>query len=129
MTTDVTLSHVTYDEKYVEWVLYLVEDGPWPIKEQEWRRCLLRIQQNVLAAVDVAVDGHLAARYPESERRGVRIQVDSPSGSPKRLEELVEAIRRHLGSDREYARAIRESAFIRGLRLVTGKELGRFEHR
>lgn len=128
MTTPVTIDLITEDHKNGEWVLYLVEDGPWPTVDSEWRSYLMRIQQRVLAAVDIAVDGHLAAKYPDSQGCEVRIQVDSPSGSPKRLDELIEALKRFLGSDPVYSKAIEDSGNIRGLRVVTGREMGRFIH-
>ena len=126
MSERVTIDHVTQDPRTDEFVLYLVDDGPWPDVESEWKARLKAIQDRVLAAADVAIDGHLAARYPDSMGKAVRIQIDSPAGSPGRLEELVSALKRFLREDESYASATAASKFIRGLRLVTGKELGRF---
>ena len=53
----------------------LVETGPWvPGTEQ---RELRRIQDRLYDCVDVAVDGLLADKYPDSRGRPVRIQLDT----------------------------------------------------
>jgi hypothetical protein len=54
------------------------------------------------------------------------LQLDSPRGTPVRVEELVDAVRRFLDNNEEYRKAIDESPYVKALRFVTGKELGRF---
>jgi hypothetical protein len=55
--------------------IILVETGPWAPGAEEAE--LRRIQGRLYACVDVAVDGHLAAKYPNSKGRPVRIQLDT----------------------------------------------------
>lgn len=126
MSRRVSIDLVTYDERNDEFVLYLVEDGPWPAVDTEWAPRLLEIQDRVLSAADAAIDGHLAQRFPITSRAAVRIQVDSPSGCPKELEDLILAIGRFLDEDPSYAAGIRASLHIRAMRVVTGKQMGRF---
>src|SRR5262245_19851706 len=128
MSKRVTINHITHDPRTDEFVLYLVEDGPWPSAESGWETRLKAIQDRVLDAADVAINGYLAAKYPDAVGNGVRIQVDSPFGSPQQLDELVCALKCFLVEDESYATAIANSKSIRGLRLVTGKEIGRFRH-
>jgi hypothetical protein len=127
VSESLTADLVTYDQGNDEYVLYLVEDGPWPHDEAEWRARLSGIQGRILSAADVAIDGHLAEKYPDSRGRKVRIQVDSPAGSPNQLEDLVGAVERFLREDPAYSEAIKNSGQIQGLRVVTGKQLGRFK--
>jgi hypothetical protein len=124
--TRVTIDTCTYDPSNEEFVLYLVEDEPWPDDDPGWRSRLTSIQDRILSAVDVAVDGHLSAQYPESRGHKVRIQIDSPSGCPDHLEGLVAEVGRFLREDRSYADAIAGSPQVLGLRVVTGKQMGRF---
>jgi hypothetical protein len=126
MTSTVTIDTITHDPANDELVLYLVEDGPWPASEEDWRACIRSIQDRILSAVEIAVDGGLTTRYPDSVGKGVRIQIDSPAGCPAPLEELVEAVARFLREDPSYAAAIEKSLHIRSLRVVTGTEMGRF---
>jgi hypothetical protein len=126
MTTSVTISHVTHDPATDEWVLYLVEDGPWPTSEKDWPHTLRRIQKRVYDAIDVVVDGQLAKRFPDSLKKAVRVQIDSPSGIPSPLAGLIVRFQQALRSDEEVGLRSRASEFIDGLRIVSGHEMGRF---
>lgn len=126
MTATTTVDVVTWDEANGEWVLYLVESSPWPCDDDGWRARLGAIQDRILDAVDAAIDGGVAQRFPDSRGKRVRVQFDAPEGTPDRVALLVEAIRRHLRNDPIYADAIRSSQHVSGLRVVTGAELGRF---
>lgn len=123
----VTFDLITEDPGSGEFVLYLVEDGPWPTSDQDWSVRLRSIQDRVYSAADVAIDGLLAGKYPESSGRPVRIQIDSPGGCPSKLEALIEAMRTVFREDPGYLVAIKDSQHIAGLRVVTGKEMGRFQ--
>jgi hypothetical protein len=122
----VTIDIITHDPNTDEFVLYLVEDGPWPESSKTWDEILSVIQERVLSAADVAIDGYLADKQPDSRGKRVRIQVDSPNGCPEQLQVLVSAIDDFLATDQSYSSAVRKSNHISGLRVVTGKQLGRF---
>src|SRR5258707_14932136 len=92
----VKIDLVTQDHDADEFVLILVEDGPWPVESAHWGERLSRIQTRIFEAIDVAVDGHLAAKYPDSKGKIVRVQIDSPGGAPPRLMDLVSKIKERL---------------------------------
>jgi hypothetical protein len=111
-----------------EFALIIVEDGPWPDENSDWSNCLSRIQSRIYNAMDIAIDGHLAAKYPDAKGRRVRIQIDSPRGIPKRLMQLISNLRNLLDQEKnEYHIAIKQSKFTQGLRIVTGHEMGSFQ--
>ena len=122
-----TIDLITETSETGEFALILVEDGPWPEDDTEWTRCLSRIQSRIYDAVDVAIDGHLAAKYPDSKGRAVRVQIDSPNGLPSALAKLVAKMKAHFETDGEYSNAIRQSPFFQGLRITTGHEMGCFK--
>src|SRR5437867_948264 len=122
----VSIDLITYDGAHDEFALYLVEDGPWAAEEKERKAQLKVIGDRVLFAVDAAVDGVVSRNYPDALNKAIRIQVDSPHGSPEDLDRLVTAIREFLRTDATYSAAIAGSRYIRGLRVVTGKVMGRF---
>jgi hypothetical protein len=126
MSETIQIDLITEDPIHGEWVLYLVEDAPWPTDEPGWKMRLKAIQDHVLSAVDVAIYGHFAQRYPESSGSRVRVQIDSPSGCPPRVEELVSAIRQFLNEDEGYRAGVEQAEHVAGVRVVTGKEIGRF---
>jgi len=109
-------------------VVYLVEDGPWPTEDYGWKECLSRIEGRIFDAIDAVVDGQVAEKYPESLGKKIRVQIDSPSGLPLALANLVSKVREHLGKENEYHSAIEQSRFVRSLRISTGHEMGRFKN-
>jgi hypothetical protein len=123
----VTFDLVTEDPVHGEAVVYLVEEGPWPRDEAGWDARLRGIQDRLYDAVDAVVDGRLAARFPDLHGKPVRIQIDSPSGCPTRLQVFVRRFGEALAGPGEYREAIARSAFVNGLRVVTGHEMGRFQ--
>jgi hypothetical protein len=123
----VNIDLITEDPGSGEFVMYLVEDGPWPTSDSDWNLRLRSIQDRIFSAADVAIDGLLAEKYPDSSGSPVRIQIDSPSGCPSKLEALVEAVRTFFREDPSYSAAINNSSHIAGIRVVTGKEMGRFQ--
>ena len=127
MADRVTVDLVTYDQANDEYVLYLVEDGPWPQDEASWNSRLADIQERILSAVDVAIDGHLVKKFPDANGRKIRIQLDSPNGCPIQLSRLVTALGRFLLEDAAYAAAIQAAPQLQALRVMTGKQMGRFE--
>ena len=56
----VTVDLITEDVASDEWVLYLVEDGPWPEPDSNWHACLQAIQDRILSAADAAIDAKRA---------------------------------------------------------------------
>ncbi|MEN6505041.1 MAG: hypothetical protein ABFD92_10905 [Planctomycetaceae bacterium] len=121
------LDLITLDDANGEIVLYLVEDGPWPDDEREVSACASRIQERIFGALDVAVDGHLAKKYPEMKSDRIRIQVDSPHGAPTWLSELIDQIGRCFEQNQECRDAIKNSPYVRALRIVTGHQMRRFK--
>lgn len=122
----VDISFITEDPESGEFVLYLVEDGPWPKAGAALKACMVRIEGRILAAVDAVLLGVLSEHYPDSKGRPVRIQVDSPHGAPKELDQLIERVRTFMRSNEEFLQSVRNCAFVADISLVTGKELGRF---
>ncbi|HYG67039.1 MAG TPA: hypothetical protein VD838_05245 [Anaeromyxobacteraceae bacterium] len=124
--SEVCVDFVTFDEANDEWAVYVVEDPPWPKDEEGWKARLSALQDRVLDIADAAIDGGVSARFPESRGRRVRIQVDSPTGTPERLQSFVEKLQRYLATDPTSSRAVQASSHVEGLRVLTGRQMGRF---
>ena len=127
--TAIKVDTVTYDPKNDEYVLYFVENGPWPDAPAALQGLLGEIQNKVFDAMDAAIDGSVVRVYPDSLGKKVRIQVDSPGGCPAQLEELIVKIDNYINETKQYATAIESSPCITGLRVVTGRMMGRFERK
>jgi hypothetical protein len=113
----VTIDVVTEDPATQEWALYLVEDGPWEANQLEGR--LRSLQERIYQAVDVALDGHLANKYPGSRGKKVRIQVDFYDEPPRKVAMVVRAIAEFIRKSPEYRKDIKSSEYIRAIRIVS----------
>jgi hypothetical protein len=112
----VTIDFTTIDRTNDEFVMYLVEEGPWT--EPGLAERLRAIQARVYNAVDVAIDGYLARVHPESRGSKVRIQIDLHDRPPEVVEALVRKLADHIAGSAEYRRDIEASENIAGLRIL-----------
>jgi len=113
---------VTEDPLNDEFVLYLVENGPWIIPLDDRLRI---IQDRLYNSLDAVIDGHLAAKYPNSKARKVRIQVDAHDSPPKSVLEVVRRFSSHLLNDIKLQQAISNSPFVQSIRVVNAIDIGR----
>jgi len=118
---ELTVDLVTEDPINDEYVVYLVEDGPWTSIENQLRK----LQERLYDSFDMIVDGHVATKFPQSLGRKIRLQVDSYNSPPRELIEFVWKFSDYLKNDSERKRLISNSPFIAALRLVNGSDIGR----
>ena len=71
--SEVTIDLVT-ERPDGRFAMILVEQGPWTGDRDKHLRML---QDRLYDYVDVAIDGHLAKRFPESSGRGIVIRIDA----------------------------------------------------
>ena len=125
--TTAKIDLITENHTTGEFVLIIVEDGPWPVTNSDWTECLSRIQTRIYDAMDIAIDCHLAMKYPDAKGKKVRIPLDSPSGAPHRLIQLVSKLRELIVTDtNNYSLAIKKSPHISGLSITLGHEINPF---
>ena len=122
MSSSTKIDLITFDSKVGEFALYLVESGPWEINLLQQRAESL--EKRVFNSLEVILLGLLAAKYPESVGKPVRVQVDLHDGAPDLLYGVVDKVRKKLMRTGGQAR-IQSSHFIKGFRLVTREQLGR----
>jgi hypothetical protein len=111
----VAVDFFTLDPRHDEYVMYLVEEGPW--SDVQMCERLAEIEERIYGAADVAIDGHLAGEHPESIGMNVRIQVDLHD-APAEVEDLVHRVAEHIVSDAQYSVDIAKSPHVRQLRIV-----------
>lgn len=95
------------------YILGLVEEGPWGRKRAETQ--LRRIQQRLYDAIDVAIDGHLAARYPESRGRAVVIRLTCYDTPDEPVREFFDAFVTHARTDPEIQHALQAGGWVKSL--------------
>jgi len=70
---DFTVDFVARGDTVDEWRMVLVEEGPWPPPFDDEMR---RLQTRLYDCIDAALDGQLAAKFPETQGKRVVIQLD-----------------------------------------------------
>lgn len=126
MKRTLKIEFVAYDRINDEHVVYLVEDRKISKSGDKRAKQLKRIQDRIFDCVDVAIQGQIAKQFPASLKKNIRIQIDSPTCYCVEIADLIAAVRQFLSSDPVYARAVQESPFVKGLRVLSGHEIGRF---
>jgi len=121
----ITFNLITDDSKNDEFVVYLVEAGPW---RDALHGRLEKLQGRLYDAFDAIVDGALASEYPETKGRRIRIQVDCHNSPPKTVLDIVRKFAAFIHDNKEYQNAIRESPFVADVRVVNGSDVGRRLH-
>ena len=76
---------ITFDQTSGEYALIIATAGPWEESEEEKARLLQKIN-NYLRFI---IDGDLAAYYPHSYGRPIRIQIDSSAVTPPTIGLLI----------------------------------------
>lgn len=122
-----TIDVVAFDPVCDHYSLHLAEAERLPDEVNERRARLKAIQDRVSNAFDAAVDGYIARQYPETLGHTVRIQVNCPFGADDDIELLVQRVADYMSSADEYVMAAKESAYIRAVHVVTGRQLVRFQ--
>ena len=100
MTKKITIDFVGNDPENDEFVLFLVEEGPWENSSSEDR--LRVIQDRLYNTVDVAIDGILFEKYPNQRGRKVRIQLDCYDPPSDLIKQLVNAVDQFVNNSEEY---------------------------
>jgi hypothetical protein len=119
---NITFNLITDDPKNNEFVVYLVESGPW---SHDVGERLKKLQGRLYDAFDAVVDGALSSKYPESKGRRIRIQVDGYNSPPETVLNLVRKFAAFIHESQEYQNAIKESSFVTHIRVVNGSDFGR----
>jgi hypothetical protein len=94
-------------------ILVLVEEGPWDADETELQ--LRRLQDRLYDCVDTAIDGHLAAKYPDSRGKPVVIRVDCYDTPDQPLRDFIERFSEHIVKSEEVQRDLASQGFVRSL--------------
>jgi hypothetical protein len=112
-TQQVKIDLVTEHPETGVFAIILVETGPWTPGTEEAE--LRRIQGRLYDCVDVAVDGHLAAKYPNSRGRPVRIQLDTYDIPEGLVRPFFDRFADHVGAWVEVQEAIQAKQNVKSI--------------
>lgn len=107
--SNVTVDFVARGEVQGEYRMVLVEEGPW-IRPYIGR--LKRLQERLYGCIDAAIDGELAAQFPESKGTRVIIHVDCYDAPKVEIEDFFRRFSAGALTADAYRSSVRESRFI-----------------
>jgi hypothetical protein len=113
MSHKATINLVTYDPKRDAHVLVAVEQGPWPSSDNS--DSLRRLQEKLYDYVDIAVDGILASKYPESKGKSVVIRLDCYDTPREDCEKFFFRFAEYIHTSKEIQTAITEQGHIKDI--------------
>ena len=95
-----------------QWKMVLVEEGPWvdPVDDQ-----LRRIQERIYDCIDAALDGQLAASFPESRGKDIVIQLDCYNLPRPDVEDFFTRFTEGVFVIEDYRNALERSRFVRSI--------------
>src|SRR5713226_1754799 len=109
-TRRLTIDLVTERPSDGAFILILVEEGPWKAGETQVQ--LRRIQDRLYDCVDAAVDGHLAAKYPDSHGRPVVIQLDCYDTPDRPVREFMKRFASSIANSEEVQGDLAAQGFV-----------------
>ena len=109
MSHKATIDLVTYDQKRDAYIPVAVEDGNGSAGS------LRGLQERLYDYVDIAVDGFLAEKYPESKSKSIVIRLDYYGKSREPCEQLFFRFAEHIHASAEIQAAIAEHRHIKDI--------------
>ncbi len=101
----------------MEYKMVLVEEGPW---KDSVEMNLARIQDRLYGCVDAALDGQLAAQFPEALGKTVVISIDCYDVPVGDVREFFERFSKGIFQTEDYAAALKASQFVTDVRFEIG---------
>jgi len=109
MSRKATIDLVTYDPKRDAHILVVVEQGDGS------EDCLRRLQERLYDYVEIAVDGFLAEKYPESKGKSVVIRLDCYDSPREACERFFFRFAEHIHASTEIQAAISKHRNIKDI--------------
>jgi hypothetical protein len=109
----VTVDFVARSEDPNNWNLVLVEQGPWPKDQVDVQ--LRRVQGRLYDCIDAAVDGQVAAKFPESFGKSITIRLDGYDLPENEVRTFFNAFAAQVLALPDYSAALAASAHVTGI--------------
>ena len=91
-----------------QWMMVLVEEGPWPEINAELRR----LQSRLYGCLDAALNGALSAQFPETKGKNILIRIDGYNLPSLEVREFFERFSHGVSKLPEYAKALEKRTYV-----------------
>ena len=107
-----TIDFVARAERGNEWLIVLVESGPWTGSIEQ---NLHRLQKNLYDCVDAVLDGQLAEKFPQFVGMHLTIRVDFYNVNRSDVEPFFDSFATGALGTGDYKKAVASSPFVKGI--------------
>lgn len=108
--TDVTvIDFIARTDDPGVWKIVLVEEGPWRDVTAE----LQRVQNRLYDCIDGALDGQLAAKFPEADGKTIILQLDGYNLPEDAVQTFWNAFSSGVMQEPDYAQALQISSHVK----------------
>lgn len=112
MASEVTVDFVAKGESDEVWQMILVEEGPWAAPYEPKLR---ELQDRLYGCIDAAIDGGLAAKFPQTRGRRIRIRVDGYNLPREEAQAFFDNFSKNVLRLPEYEKALSKSDYVSGI--------------
>jgi len=96
-------------------VLVLRESTPW--KDENADDECERIQKRIFGCINLAADGLLAKRHPETKGKNIIIRLECDGLPRQDIDEMLEYLNDYLFIKEDYRKDLKKNQFIKSMRL------------
>ena len=105
-----------------EWLMVLVEEGQWA---QPFEARLRMIQERLYGCIDAAIDGQLAAQFPETLGKRIVVRLDCYDAPEPEVSGFFERFSEGALTSPEYRRALTDSTYVSDLQFQLNLDTAR----
>lgn len=109
---ELTVDFFAKGENPGEYRMVLVEEGPWT---EPYTTRIEHLQERLYGCIDAAIDGQLAAKFPESKGARIIIQMDCYDAPREEIEDFFHRFSEGVLLADAYRRALQATDFIRDI--------------
>jgi hypothetical protein len=103
------IDFVAKGETSDEWKLVLVEQGPW---SESIDKQLKRVQERLYDAIDAALDGRVAEKFPDSRGKNFVIELDGYDLPKVEVADFFERFSSKVLAGPDYRQALKDNCFV-----------------
>lgn len=108
-TSEIVIDFVSRTDDPEVWKIVLVEEGPWRDVTAELRR----VQNRLYNCIDGALDGQLAAKFPEANGKTIVLQLDGYNLPGEAIQTFWNAFSSGVMQLPDYAQALQTSSHVK----------------
>lgn len=109
LNSNVRVDFVVQGDSDDIWLMVLVEEGPWLFP---YDAKLQALQERIYSCIDAAIDGQVAARFPQAKGKRICIRIDAYDLPQAETQAFFDRFSAGVLKIPEYAQALVQSEYV-----------------